>query len=344
MVESLIQAGIPVASLGMLRGRPNPLALVSLIRHLRLTKPAILQTWLYHADLLGTIATQFAPRNRLAWNVRCTDMTAGDAKKRTRWLVRSLAALSGRPDAIVVNSQQGRADHERLGYAPKRWVNIPNGVDFIRFRPRDDERGRLRTQLGIRPDALTIGFVARDHPMKDVQTFCRAAALIIKKDPDKQFVFCGDGFTLDNARLRRILAELDLERHVVLLGPRREMENVYPAVDVLALCSIYGEGFPNVLVEAMACGVPCVATDVGDCRKIVGDCGMIVPSRDPEALAQACEMLVQTGLYGIGARARARVVANFGLLEMRARYQSLYRSLVEANSDQLTKTFVGNLA
>jgi glycosyltransferase involved in cell wall biosynthesis len=338
MAEPLIQSGIPVTSLGMRRGRPNPLGLVSLIRHLRLTKPAILQTWLYHADLIGTVATRIVPPNRLVWNVRCTDMTAGDAKKWTRWLVRSLAALSGRPDAIVVNSQQGRADHERLGYVPKRWVNIPNGVDFVRFRPRDDERRQLRTQLGIKPDALTIGFVARDHPMKDVQTFFRAAALLIKKEPANQFVVCGDGLTLDNARLTRILAGLDLQRHVVLLGPRREMESVYPALDVLALCSIYGEGFPNVLVEAMACGVPCVATDVGDCRMIVGDCGMIVPARNPEALAQACEMLIHMGLYGIGARARARVVANFGLQEMRARYQSLYRSLIGANSAQLTKT------
>jgi glycosyltransferase involved in cell wall biosynthesis len=344
MAESLIQAGIPVTSLGMQRSRPNPLALVSLIRHLRLTKPALLQTWLYHADLMGTIATGIVPPNRLVWNVRCTDMTAGDAKKRTRWLVRSLAALSGRPDAIVVNSEQGCADHERLGYAPKRWVNIPNGVDFIRFRPRDDERLWLRTQLGIKPDALTFGFVARDHPMKDVETLFRAAALLTEKGPDKQFVVCGDGFTLDNVRLTRILAELDLQRHVVLLGPRREMENIYPAFDVLALCSIYGEGFPNVLVEAMACGVPCVATDVGDCRKIVGDCGAIVPTGDPKALAQACETLINTGLHEIGARARARVVAEFGLEEMRARYQSLYRSLVLADKDQLSKTPVREVA
>ena len=343
MAEPLIQAGIPVTSLGMQRGRPNPLAVLSLIRHLRLTRPAILQTWLYHADLMGTIATWIVPPNHLVWNVRCTDMTAGNAKRRTRWLVRSLAALSGRPDAIVVNSQKGRTDHERLGYHPKRWVKIPNGVDFTRFQPRKNDRW-LRTQLGIKPDVLTIGFVARDHPMKDVETFLCAASLLIKKEPDKQFVVCGDGFTPGNARLTRILKKLDLQRHVVLLGPRRDMENIYPAFNVLALCSIYGEGFPNVLAEAMACGVPCVATDVGDCRTIVGDCGAIVPVRDPKTLAQACETLINTGLHEIGARARARVVVHFGLQDMCARYQSLYRSLVRANSDQFSKTSAEELA
>ncbi len=134
------------------------------------------------------------------------------------------------------------------------------------------------------------------------------------------------------------MAELDLQQHVVLLGPRRKMENVYPAFDVLALCSIDGEGFPNVLVEAMACGVPCVATDVGDCRKIVGDCGIITPAGDPEVLAKACETLIRSDLNEIGARARTRAVANFGLQEMCARYQSLYRSLVRANSDQPSQT------
>src|SRR5690242_5039191 len=88
MVEPLIHAGIPVTSLGMERSRPDPLALVSLIRHLRRTKPAVLQTWLYHADLMGTIATRIVSANRLVWNVRCTDMSSGDAKKQTRWLVR----------------------------------------------------------------------------------------------------------------------------------------------------------------------------------------------------------------------------------------------------------------
>jgi glycosyltransferase involved in cell wall biosynthesis len=328
MAKPLIEAGIPVTSLGMRRRRPNPLALLSLLRHLRITRPAILQTWLYHADFMGTIATRIMRPERLVWNVRCSDITHVDAERGTRWLVRSLAALSRRPDAIVVNSLKGQVDHERLGYRPRRWVNIPNGVDFIRFQQRENDRLWLRGQLGIEPNALTIGLVARDHPMKDIKTFLQAASLLLKNQPDRQFVLCGDGLTPDNARLAEILRNLHLERHVTLLGQRSDMENIYPALDILALCSIYGEGFPNVLSEAMACGVPCVATDVGDCIEIIGDCGIVVPKRDPEALAKAWEALVERGLQEIGVRARRRMVARYGVERMVAQYQSLYRALV----------------
>jgi len=198
----------------------------------------------------------------------------------------------------------------------------------VRFQERRNDRFRLRSHLGIEPNVTTIGFVGRDHPMKDVNTFLHAASLLLKRRPDTRFVLCGVGFTADNAGLVEKLINLNLERHVVLLGPRSDMENIYPVFDILTLCSIYGEGFPNVLCEAMACGVPCVATDVGDCVEIIGDCGIVVPKRDPQALAQACEALVERGLQEIGVRARRRMVAGYGVERMVAQYQSFYRSLV----------------
>jgi glycosyltransferase involved in cell wall biosynthesis len=331
MAAPLVAAGIPITSLEMRRSRPNPLALLSLLRYLRATKPAILQTWLYHADFVGTIAARIVRPERLVWNVRCTDITRAEAERPIGWLVRLLAALSRRPDAIVVNSRTGQADHERLGYRPRRWAHISNGVDLVRFQERRNDRFRLRSQLGLEPNKTTVGFVARDHPMKDVNTLLHAASLLLKRRPDTRFVLCGEGLTAQNAGLVGTLMNLNLERHVILLGPRSDMENIYPVFDILALCSIYGEGFPNVLCEAMACGVPCVATDVGDCVEIIGDCGIVVPRRDPEALAQACEALVERGLQEIGVRARRRMVARYGVERMVAQYQSLYRSLMVAD-------------
>jgi glycosyltransferase involved in cell wall biosynthesis len=340
MANPLIAAGIPVTSLGMRRGRPNPAALISLLRHLRETRPTILQTWLYHADFIGTVATWITRPQLLLWNVRCTDVTkAAETERPIRWLVRSLAIFSGRPDAIVVNSRQGQVDHERLGYHPKQWVNIPNGVDLVRFQQRDGDRPRLRSQLGLQPHGITIGLVARDHPMKDVSTFLRAASLLLKRDPERQFVLCGEGFTRDNVNLNAMLSSLQLERHVILLGRRSDMENIYPALDIIVLCSIYGEGFPNVLCEAMACGVPCVATDIGDSTEIIGNCGIIIPMHDPEALARACQVLVEQGLHEIGPRARARMLERYGVERMRARYGSLYRSLA-TNDHKGGKSFL----
>jgi glycosyltransferase involved in cell wall biosynthesis len=325
MAQPLVAAGIPVTSLGMRRGRPNPAALFALTRHLWATRPSILQTWLYHADLLGTVAAFIARPEHLVWNVRCTNMAGNDG--RLGWIVWLLAMLSGRPDAVVVNSKRGQSDHLTAGYKSKCWVNIPNGVDLQRFRPRQAERETLRSRFGLRPDVLTIGLVARDHPMKDVETFLRAAALFRKDAANAQFVLCGEGFSGDNANLTQTITKLNLDRHVVLLGRRPDMEMVYPALDGLTLCSTYGEGVPNVLCEAMACAVPCVVTDIGDSAEIVGDCGVIVPMRDPQKLAAGWRTLLARGPEAVGRLARARVTACYGLDRMCAQYQSLYRSL-----------------
>ncbi len=327
MALPLREAGISVTSLGMRRGRPTPKALWSLVRHLRATKPAILQTWLYHADLIGTAAALFARPELLLWNVRCTDMTHAGAEKPIRWLVRLLALLSGRPDAIIVNSQKGQRDHEALGYRPRRWINIPNGVDLTRFHPRPEEQGKLRTRFGLNPSAVTIGLVARYHPMKDVGTFLSAASLFRKSHADAQFVICGDGFTVDNGILTGIIANLGLDRHVVLLGRRSDVDALYPTLDILTLCSIYGEGFPNVLCEAMACGVPCVSTDIGDSAEIIGDCGVIVPIRNPEAVARGWQTLLEQKPQVVGELARSRMLEHYGLDRMCARYELLYRDL-----------------
>src|SRR5689334_6172466 len=130
MVQELRASGIAFTSLGMRRGRPTFSALATLVRHLRRTRPAVLQTWLYHADFIGSVAASVARPGQLLWNVRCTDITHAPTEKSIRWLVRMLAVLSGRPDAIVVNSERGRKDHEALGYRPRSWVAIPNGVDL----------------------------------------------------------------------------------------------------------------------------------------------------------------------------------------------------------------------
>ena len=327
MARPLVEAGIPVTSLGMRQGRASLSSLFALARHLQSTKPVILQTWLYHADLIGTIAAFIARPERLLWNLRCTDMTGAGNDKRIGWIVRTLSLLSGRPDAIIVNSQRGQSDHIAMGYHPKRWINIPNGVDLDRFYPRYEQQAALRTRLGLRADATTIGLVARYHPMKDVETFLRAASLLERVHADVQFVLCGDGFTHDNDVLTKMIGNMDLNDRVLLLGRRSDIDLIYPALDILSLCSIYGEGFPNVLCEAMACGVPCVATDVGDSARIIGECGLIVAPRDPQALAAAWQALCERGLRSIGQMGRSRMTSHYGLDRMCAQYQSLYRSL-----------------
>jgi glycosyltransferase involved in cell wall biosynthesis len=307
--------------------------LLSLIRYLRAKRPTILQTWLYHADFFGTAAAFFAKPEHLIWNVRSSEIDKSGIARSARYMARLLAMLSRRPDAIVINSQDGQRYHEGIGYRPKQWINIPNGVDLERFSPRRNERAMLRDRLGLHADAAIVGLVARYHPMKDVKTFLRAASLFQQDHADAKFVLCGDGMTSDNAPLAELVRSLNLDRRVVLLGRRPDIELIYPTFDALTLCSIGGEGFPNVLCEAMACDVPCVATDVGDSAEIVGNCGLIVPRREPQALAHAWRTLLKDGPPSAPECGRSRVAARYSLQRMCADYESLYRSLVQKRSN-----------
>jgi glycosyltransferase involved in cell wall biosynthesis len=317
-------AGIPLISLDLRRGRPTLSSFLKVVRYLRQSRPAILQTWLYHADLLGLFAHYFMPSTRLLWNVRCSDIASSPESSHLLWITRLLARMSDRPDAIIVNSKRGRVFHEEIGYRPRRWIELPNGVDTQRFRPRFHQREELRSLLGIRTSGPVIGLVARYHQMKDHMTFLRASAKFASDHPDACFVLCGTNCDSENKGLNLLISQAGLSGRVILLGCREDMETIYPAFDLATLCSAFGEGFPNVLTEAMACGVPCVATDVGACREIIEGHGLIVSPRDPAALAQAWEAMLVAPRELLARKARARASEHYGIDRICALYESIY--------------------
>jgi glycosyltransferase involved in cell wall biosynthesis len=317
----LAQAGISVFSLDIGRGRPDPRGLFRLVRLLRRLRPDILQTWLYHADLLGLLAKPAAPFCRLFWNIRCTESIEGGLVRRL------LAARSQAPDAVVVNSQTGRRFHEAIGYRPRRWEFIPNGCDTGVFCFDPTGRASVRGELGIPDNAVAIGLPARFHPMKDHATFLAAARLLAWRRPEAVFVLAGPGVDHSNRVLRDAIAAQGLAERVRLLGDRRDMASVYSALDIASLSSSFGEGCPNVVAEAMACGLPCAATDCGDAAELIGPAGRVVPVRDPVALAAAWEALCALGADGrraLGAVARWRIVDVYDLDRVTARYDALY--------------------
>jgi glycosyltransferase involved in cell wall biosynthesis len=328
----LIEAeGITVRSLGLRRGAPDPRGILRLLRTLREFRPDILQTWLYHADLLGVIAKQLGPTTRLVWNVRCTEMEG------TAGLTRLLAWCSAIPDAVIVNSHAGQRYHETLGYRPLCWALIPNGFDTQRFRPDAETRRRVRTELSIPEGAIALLLPARYDPMKDHGNFLSAAKRLADRQPDAQFALAGAGIEPGNCALAEAIATHGLGDQIRLLGERPDMEAIYPAFDIVTLSSAFGEGFPNVLGEAMACGVPCVATDVGDAAAIIGECGIVVRPREPEALAAGWERLIVIGAEGcaaLGAKARARVVENYGIANVVSLFAALYEDLAKSRLDR----------
>ena len=335
IAAAIRDAGAEVFSLGMHPNRPNPLALVRLWRILKQVRPDIVQTWLYHADLVGLLAAMAAGVPRVVWNIRCAELDPADHPRSLRSVLRLLASLSARPAAVICNSEAGRLAHQRLGYSPRQWEIISNGFDTDRFSPSIEARMQLRSALGVPADCRLVGLLARYHPMKDHVTFFRAAQTIVQEQPDVYVVAAGRGVP-ESASVRELVHSLGIAGRVRLLGEAGDPARFLAALDV-AVSSSYSEAFPNVVGEAMACGVSCVVTDVGESRMIVGDTGVVVPPRDPASLGAAVlEQLRRppNELRASGDAARARIVREFSIGRVAARYRDLYRSLAAGVVDE----------
>lgn len=320
------EEGTPVSDLGMPDGVPSPVGALRLWALLRKERPHILQTWLYHADLLGLLVGRAAGVPTIVWNLRCSNLDLARYSRTLRLVVKACGRLSALPEAVVANSEAGREYHTRIGYRPRRWVLVPNGVDLDTFRPDSTARPRLRADLGLPPETPLVGLVARFDPMKDHRTFLEAAAVLHRSRPDVHFMLAGLGLDSGNPRLADWLGELGIAPAVHLLGVRNGIPALMAGLDIATSSSAFGEGFPTAIAEAMACGVPCVVTNVGDSAVLVGGTGRVVPPRDPAALATAWLDLLQSDsrLAACGLAARARAVGHFALDTIVRQYERLY--------------------
>lgn len=323
--------GVSVHVLSMQCGTLKLAGLAKLLRLLRCERPDVLQAWLYHANLLGLIAGRLTRVPAIAWNIRCSNMDMRYYSRRSALVVRLLAWLSPLPDVVLINTETGRTFHEGLSYRPRQWHIIPNGFDVSLFRPDPAACLHLRGRLGLPLDAVLIGLIARYDPMKDHLTFLQAANYLLKDRSDAHFVLVGRNVTESNKDLTAIIQDLGIADRVYLLGERSDVPEIMRALDILALTSAFGEGFPNVIGEAMASGVPCAVTDVGDVALVIGETGRVVPIRNPQALAQAWSELIDMGLEGrrrLGIAARQRIGQLFSLPTVVTQYETLYEQLV----------------
>lgn len=277
-------------------GRWDVLAfLFQLGRLLRKERPTILHGYLSTPNLLTILLRPLLPGTRIVWGIRSSNMDLS----RYDWLARLTFFLTCKiarlADLIIVNSHAGKDYHIAHGYPEHKMLVIPNGIDTERFRFDAAGRQRLRAEWDVPTKSVLIGLVGRLDPMKDHPTFLRAAALLTQEDTRCRFVCVGDGPPEYANELRREAQAWGLTDWLVWAGGRNDMAAVYSAFDV-ACSSSFGEGFPNVVAEAMACGRPCVVTDVGDSATIVGNAGLIVPPRDPAALASALTMMLSMSL------------------------------------------------
>lgn len=319
--------GVPVHSLEVTSAMAVATAVVRLVRLLRRLRPEVVQTWMYHADLVGGLAARLVGAPAV-WNLRATELTPAAVAPSTRMLAR----LNGRasawlPARIVCCADSARRLHVDLGYRADIMTVIPNGFEVVEVD--DDLRRRARESLGLEAAELAVGRVARYSADKDYPTFVAAAAAVARARRGVRFVLCGQGVDAANLQLVTLLTRAGIRDRTLLLGHRENVLMVHAALDV-AVSSSVTEGFPNVIGEAMAAGVPVVATDVGESRVLVGDAGTLVPPADPHVLAAAVENfldLTPDVRRARGLAGRRRIREQYGLETMARRYGELYEAI-----------------
>ena len=322
--------GVSVVSLGMNGIHKIPLTLYRLRKIIEEYRPDIVQTWLYHADLLGLLAAKLVGNVYVAWNVRCAGLASEDVSRYTQWLIYLLARLSPWADTVVFNSVAGQISHAKLGYQPRSIRVIANGFDLKNWRPDSDRKRQFRCEIGVSNCVFLVGMVARYHRMKDHRCFLEAAALLVSTDAlNIKFILVGRGVNWENKSLVADIDEFKLRKFLILLDSRLDIENVMSGLDCLVLTST-SEGFPNVIGEAMASGVPCVSTDAGDARTIIGDTGYIVSVGDFKGIAKGVQKLKansQKDRSELAVLCRKRIAENYLIEKTINKYADLYKRI-----------------
>lgn len=324
-----IQAlGVKVHAIGMQRRIPNPYRLWLLVRVLKQLQPDVVHTWMYHADLLGSLAARLAGCRQIVWGIHHSNLSPEQNKKSTIAVVKLCAWLSNwLPHEVLSCSHQAARVHTAVGYKQEKVRVIPNGFDLANFKIDQQARSSVRQELGLPQSAPLVGLIARYHPLKNHLGFMAAAKQVLDQMPDVHFLLAGPEVDCNNDALVQEIAKYDgLSAHIHLLGRRDDVPRLMGALDVLASPS-HGEAFPNVLGEAMACGVPCAVTNAGDSAEIVGETGRTVSVGDMPALACALLELLSMAhdeRLALGQSARTRVEALFEIGHVTRQYEDAY--------------------
>lgn len=323
-VSELQALGIPVHTLGMKAGRPGMGALIRLCRTVRRMKPVLLVGWMYHGNLAATLASWFARRVPVIWNVRQSLYDLTKEKRGSAMVIKLLARLSRSPARIIYNSRISAQQHEALGYCHERTLITANGFNTEAFRPDATARRSVLEELGLDEDSILVGRFGRNSAMKDFPSFLEAARLVHAELPKVHFLIAGTG-----------TETLSQGANVHLLGERHDLPRLTAALDVACSSSAFGEGFPNVVAEAMSCAVPVVATDVGDTAWLLSGLARTVPASDPSALATALLEVIRFSpgeRLSMGLALRQRIQDHFTLQAVVRDFEALLLDTLEPSA------------
>lgn len=302
-----------------------------LIRVIKKICPDVVQTWMYHADMLGGLASRIAGVRNIAWSIRNSSLSLDTTKISTYAVAKICSIFSSWLPKIIINCSESACDsHVSFGYCTKKMVVVPNGFELDKFIPISKARNEIRNELGLSSERQIVGLIGRYHPIKNHAGFIKAAIKISLINSNVNFLLAGEGVDISNSELLQLIHSANLLDRFHLLGQRSDMPLIMSSLDVLVSAS-FGEAFPNVIAEAMACGIPCVATDVGDTAYIIGDTGRIVPVNDSESLADSILEILSLKHEDrnlLGLKTRERITKNFDIDIISSVYQRYYEQML----------------
>jgi len=336
-------ADIPVYCLNMPRSSVTYSGLSKLFRLIKQINPDVIQTWMIHADLLGGIISRISGSKNIVWGVHSSNLDPYKTSLKSRLVYRLCALLSKAiPSAIISCSDVGASVCVSLGYSKEKMIVIHNGYNITEFSPNQEFRNNIRRQLGVHESDILIGMVARWDPQKDHANLINALSLLDKKVSNTwKCLLVGTNMVSSNKILSDLLKQANIFNKVILFGPSSDIPGIMNGLDIHVLSSSYGEAFPNVIAEAMACGVPCVVTDVGDAKKMVGKSGWCVTPNNSAELAKALETAYHALFDGSrldrSQLCRNRVSENFSLETMTYNYSAVWKKVLSENEKSLKK-------
>jgi len=312
----------------------NPASLIrlfSLKQEVNEFRPDLIQTWMYHANLLAALFINGTARPPVVWALH-QDITDRSWIKPSTMAVIKMGTVFSKsyPARIISVSERAVETHVEIGYRREKFTVIPNGFEIPELKKDEAAGSALAVELGLPRGSLLVGLFARYHPMKDHANFLAAAELVHRQLPEVHFVLAGRQVDTNNPALVTDIDSRGLAQVVHLLGQRSDIPHLLEGLTLYTISS-RSEGFPLSVGEAMATGVPCVVTDVGDAAKLVGETGLVVPPKDPAALAAACMKILRTSFEerrALGLQARARIVERFSLDKMVASYYQVYNQVL----------------
>ena len=304
-----------------------PRCLWRFLKILKRQRPHIVHSWLYQSDIFSLMFYPFLKGITIIWSIRQTNLSFQHNKLFTLACVKILAWFSKLiPDLIISNSKSAIASHESFGYFNEKIIFVPNGVSTDEFKPNLKSRKAFRLANAVKSETFLVGMVARFDSQKDHECFLKAASLIVYDRQDVQFYLCGHRINENNAALAQYVEQYDLLKNVILGDQQFDIPKVLNGLDLLVSSSL-GEGWPNVLAEAMACGTPCVATDVGESVDIVGRTGIVVEANNPRLLANGILQMIERVNFQreyLSELCRNHIIENFDIEQAGSKFQNVY--------------------